>query len=240
MANSYCTIIEPGGLTKKFKALKFTPFITPGRVEDLTVGGDVDISYGASIEGFQMTFRVPIETTDTSYGTLDDLTTIIRRNNPSIIPSPLFNFIDHYGNYHINARFGTGKIDLESATVIIDGVHAIYIVPVTVMLTPNNPFNAKFNIGMVHCYTSGIPTTSSSSPCYTTGNKISNGYQPIYTRGSGYIVGLVHSFIPAGLVVSNGQDAYTKGKSTGVDNASAYIVGNSTGLSNKAAYTSGT
>lgn len=140
MANSYITITESGGLSKRFKAIQMQPNIKLSKTIEETVGGGYDISYGQNYESYSYLLRIPYAVSDTNYGTYKEFLQMTRRNNPSGTPPPTFTLTDHYGTTHTTATFGMPNVAIEPLTVIIDGSTpaASYLVKATILLYPGD------------------------------------------------------------------------------------------------------
>jgi len=91
-----------------------------------TVGGGLDVSQGAIYLSWSPIIRVLHTETDSNYGTLDELETFFRYNNPNGSPSDKITLIDHQGRSYIVIMLGDFRKSLLTAR--IEGTLALYYV----------------------------------------------------------------------------------------------------------------
>jgi hypothetical protein len=114
------------GLSLRFKATQVRN--TRTRTDDVktTLSGSLDKSAGPILKSWRYLLRVPFQTDDSDYGTMDNLITLFELNDPNGTPSDIITLTDHYGN-DFNVIF-VGTLDPENATTILDGYNSHYIV----------------------------------------------------------------------------------------------------------------
>lgn len=124
-------------LYKKFKVVEGGYNISKEKrqTDDPTLDGIPDISEGGIYTTFQYMTKCYQEDPNANpgggepdWGTVNDLEQFFNYNNPLGTPSDVLTLIDHLGTSHL-VVFMT-KFDLSPVTVMLEGVNAIYFVPV--------------------------------------------------------------------------------------------------------------
>lgn len=124
-------VLQDSELTnvKRFKATGFSPPID--RTDDIkiTLGGDFDKAAGALVYRWRYVLRVPAESSDSLYGTYDELKWFFELNSPAGTPTDLLTLTDHYGDVH--QVIFEGNMLPDPLTTQLDGPNAYMIVPVS-------------------------------------------------------------------------------------------------------------
>lgn len=117
--------------TKRFKATGFSPPID--RTDDIkfTLSGNYDKAAGSLIYRWRYVLRVPAESSDSNYGTYDDLKWFYALNSPAGTPNDLITLTDHYGNVHY--CIFEGSMVPVPLTTQLDGPNAYMTVPITLL-----------------------------------------------------------------------------------------------------------
>lgn len=124
-----------GTLIKRFKVVEggYKPFLEKAITESRTVEGERDIAQGGIYKTYNFVIKV-YETDpsgDQDWGTLEDIQQFYQYNNPNGTPSDVLTMIDHYGN-SLYVSFA-GQLPLEPATVMLEGINAVYFIPITLI-----------------------------------------------------------------------------------------------------------
>jgi len=120
-------------LYKKFRVVEggYKPFREKKQSDDTTLDGTPDIAQGGIYRTFQYIVKVRDvdPNADEDFATYEDLVQFYEYNNPNGTPSNIITMVDHKGVTHLVMFMG--MLAEEPATVMLEGVNAIYFTPVT-------------------------------------------------------------------------------------------------------------
>jgi len=120
-------------LYKKFRVIEggYKPFREKKQTDDTTLDGLPDIAQGGIYHTFQYIVKVRDEDPeeDDDFATYEDLAQFYEYNNPNGSPSNILTMVDHKGNTHLVMFLG--QLSEEPATVMLEGINAIYFTQVT-------------------------------------------------------------------------------------------------------------
>jgi hypothetical protein len=134
MVTKYVTLkTSDESMSKRFKAIGYRPFVSKKNSIEFTDGGGIDLAAGAVFEGVRYVFRVPQDSEDILYGTLDDLKYLHSLNNPNATPSNRITLIDHYGESS-ECFFLNNDLDIDPLTTIISGYNSWFLVAVELII----------------------------------------------------------------------------------------------------------
>jgi hypothetical protein len=130
MANSYFTLKTSsiGDTGKKFSVLQsgYSPMIYRTANVQPTIDGKIDVTMGAVFEKHEYVVKVRQTEDRSDYGSLSDLQTLYRLNNPNATPSNVLKLTDHFGSDHnvvmmgeFTAQFVGTMIEGETAWAMV-------------------------------------------------------------------------------------------------------------------------
>lgn len=119
-------------VSKRFSAIGMQPVFMRTDTDKITIGGKHDKASGAILRAYSYTLRVPAETDDVDYGTLDDLIGLFSLISPNATPSDLLTLQDHYGDSY-TVKFSSDMAP-EPLTTQLDGPNAWHIIQVTLQI----------------------------------------------------------------------------------------------------------
>ena len=126
---SYFTLTNSNdSLEKRFKVIQsgYAPIAEKSQTIRKTLDGNLDVSVGAIYDRHEYVIKVTEAVADSDYGTLDDLETFYRYNNPNGVPSNIVTLTDHYGGIHDVVMSGT--FSPQPLGVLLEGNEAYYVV----------------------------------------------------------------------------------------------------------------
>ena len=102
MANSYFTLTDSNGVSKKFVVITsgYQPSLEKLQGIQTTVDGHLDVSMGGTYEVHSYMIKVRETEPEDGYGTLADLKVYYRLNNPFGSPTNVLVLTDHFGVSH--------------------------------------------------------------------------------------------------------------------------------------------
>ena len=119
-------------LYKKFRVVEggYKPSREKKQSDETTLEGLPDIAQGSIYRTFQYIIKARDEDpeSDEDYGNYEDLVQFYEYNNPNGSPSNILTLVDHKGASH-QVMF-MGSLAEEPATVMLEGINAIYFTPV--------------------------------------------------------------------------------------------------------------
>lgn len=131
-SNAYFVLMTSDTLLeKRFKATRFEPIEQKRQTTTQTAGG-LSIVSGVPLPIHQITVRTSDEVVDSIYGTIHDLKTFFRLNNPSAVPSSTITYTSFDGTqYYIKMM---GDFNPQPLTTIVNGPHAHFVCAISLLL----------------------------------------------------------------------------------------------------------
>ena len=138
MSNKYFSLKTKDGLiNKRFRVIEggYGVLYQKGGGGRRTIEGGVDIHAGKVLDTYSFVVRLAHTEEDSNYGTLGDLVTLFKLDNPSDPDKPcILVYTDHYGN--VSEAYLSEEMAVSALVTIIEGIYAYFLIQVMIVILP--------------------------------------------------------------------------------------------------------